>query len=59
MKEFETQVNNILNEATESFQSWFHNIKIEQPCKFQLLTMHNKIVQQEQFKHSRWWFFIF
>ena len=53
MKEFETQVNNILNEATESFQSRFHIIKIEQSSKFHLLIMHNKIVQQEQFKHSR------
>ena len=38
-----------IHKVIESFQSRVHIIKIEQPTKFQLLTMYNKIIQQEQF----------
>ena len=38
-----------IHKVIESFQSRVHIIKIEQPTKFQLLTMYNKIVDQEKF----------
>ena len=38
-----------IHKVIESFQSRVHIIKIDQPTKFQLLTMYNKIVQQEKF----------